>query len=86
MVRLPWRVIRIVHAVIVTLEKAHQEGEAEGREEEDEIMEKVRHLKQAGPWVVLDTRACGTAAFQFVQDLGVSKLTSLCDGCFRRRL
>lgn len=41
LVRLPWRVIRIVHAVIVTLEKAHQEGEAEGREEEDEIMEKV---------------------------------------------
>ena len=29
LVRLPWRVIRIVHAVIVTLEKAHQDGEAE---------------------------------------------------------
>jgi hypothetical protein len=44
LVRLPWRVIRIVHAVIVTLEKAHQEGEEEGREEEDEIMEKVRTM------------------------------------------
>lgn len=62
MVRLPWRIIRIVHAVIVTLEKAHQEGEAEGREEEDAIMEKVRHLKQAGPRMELDTRACVTAA------------------------
>ena len=31
LVRLPWRVIRIVHAVIVTLEKAHQDGEAEER-------------------------------------------------------
>lgn len=48
LVRLPWRVIRIVHAVIVTLEKAHQEGEAEGREEEDQIMENVRYLKEPG--------------------------------------
>ena len=37
LVRLPWRVIRIAHAVIVTLEKAHQEGEAEGREEEGAV-------------------------------------------------
>lgn len=44
LVRLPWRIIRIVHAVIVTLEKAHKEGEEEGREEEDAIIEKARSL------------------------------------------